>query len=209
MPTSGRLLCSVQREFSGTARGQIVELLGTFGYALTNLLCLVFVGIAVCWFLGRIARHYRLRLLAKEATAEREWQARLTNPRYSEVEAHTGFAVPRSLHELYAEPGMTLDPFQVPIENTSDGERGRWEVSYFLPLDRHSLTGIFEFELRTCLPFASDDGHGYYYLPLELSTSEDGPVYYVFDSDVGGGFQTEKVADSLLEFLGRREPIKY
>jgi hypothetical protein len=172
--------------------------------ALSYLLCPVLIGYGILWLL-RLGKQTAQRNTDAE---EERWKLRLANPQFDEVEAHTGFPLPHSIRELYTDPNfLSMAPFLVPYEGETDRDGG-WEVNYFFPLDPDSLTGSFSEELRSYLPFATDDGHGYYCLPLPLCTADDGPIVYLGDS-VEDEDEFEHVAASLRDFIARRQPVDY
>lgn len=140
---------------------------------------------------------------AQREQERREWDERLANPRYDEIEARVGFPIPCSLREIYDAPGfLDLELFQVPFDGPDAGS-GYWEVFQFQPLDSEALTKIGNDQATTWLQFAEDvRGDFYFALPLELCTEDDGPLYAISE-----GEEPEKIADSLRDFWARRQPL--
>jgi hypothetical protein len=178
--------------------------------AAVAILCLVgsIIVITAYWLLQGPISLLELPTSEEALVMREEYNKRLLSPRFDELEAHLGGPVPDELRQLYSNHSLLL------LSDISFADPGSPEdrdaasfIAEFHPAEKGTL-GDYPWSVEQgCFPFAGD-GMGNYYL-VSWKPGPDGrcPVHFFWHD---AGDETEavtRVADSLVEFLGR--PIQH
>jgi hypothetical protein len=137
------------------------------------------------------------RSRAFHARERAEFQRRLQQPQFDDVERHYGRRLPEAFQRLHRDSQQVSRSDFVLSPPGSKPEDRAWHVASFLPADAKTLTDSWSELGKDNLPFACDEVGDPYYVPLDQATNLDGPVWQ-FHHDGG---DREHVADSLADFL--------
>jgi hypothetical protein len=158
----------------------------------------VLLPVLILWARDRIQA-----LLGRETPAQREaclkaWRERLLDPNPEEVEALRGGMLPHKLLDMYADSNLVLSQDFDVCPAGRDPNVKPWRIGEFLPLrkqDQQSTWDLTEFGKACC--FANNGMGDFYWVPMSPERLGDAPVYIIWHD----GWNNEKVADSLSEFL--------
>ena len=126
---------------------------------------------------------------------DREFQLRLLNPKWRELESHFGYALPNSFRELYSNSDRVLQScfYVVPPNAVSEDEH--YFIARFQPADMQTLKDVWFPVGDSRFPFATDDFGNYFCIELSPEM-HDAPVVFM-DHDSG---DISLVATSLEDF---------
>jgi hypothetical protein len=126
-----------------------------------------------------------------------EFNRRLQQPQFDDVQKHFGRPIPEAYKRLYRDPGRVLNTNFLAFPPGSKDEDRAWPIASFLPADATTLAEAWPNLGKINLPFACDEVGDPYYIPLDEADSLDGPVWQFHHQ----GGEREQVAKSLLDFL--------
>lgn len=165
---------------------------------LENLATLLLLFLVVPLVILSLYSHFAVRRSrAAHARDLAEFQGRLRQPQFDELERHYGRPLPEAFKLLYQDSQRILRTDFLLSPPGSGPEDRAWPVASFLPADAKTLADSWTGLGRDNLPFACDEVGDPYYVPLDQATNLDGPVWQ-FHHDSG---DREHVADSLVGFL--------
>jgi hypothetical protein len=137
------------------------------------------------------------RARTSHARESAEFQRRLHQPQFEELERHFGRPLPEAFKRLYGDyQRISRTDFVVSPPGSKPEDRA-WHIAGFLPADSRTLADSWSELGQNNLPFACDEVGDTYYMPLDEATDLDGPVWR-FHQESG---EREQVAESLEEFL--------
>lgn len=129
----------------------------------------------------------------KKSAAEMEFEQRVKEPKFDELEKHFGRAFPQCIKALYDNSDeISRQNFQVIAKLANDDET-IWNIAYYEPADLQSILDGWE-GTKEVFEFANDGCGNIYALDPLL----DNPPVMFRDHEIG---EWEKVSDSFSQFM--------
>lgn len=164
-------------------------------FGLGYLLALGVLAAAALWVVDRL-RHRRPSP-EEQARARAVRLAALLNPDWEGLERTLRIRLPASLRTLYGNRELVITDGLVLERPPGAGPQREWEVAGFEPLGPDPSGMDWAEAPRNSLHFAGNGNGDSYYVVLGTRPDGDGPVFLYYHD----GNDTERVADSLAEFL--------